>query len=81
MIEGRIARGLAMVIGLLDPEIIIIGGMLAESERLFNNIPRKWPGYIRASVDNDILVPLRISYPCQDHLYLQGAAHLCDYSK
>ena len=81
VIEDRIARGLAMVIGLLDPEIIIIGGMLAESERLFNNIPRKWPGYIRASVDNDILVPLRISYPCPDHLYLQGAAHLCDYSK
>ena len=43
VIEDRISRGLAMVIGLLDPDIILIGGMLAKSERLFTNIPRKWP--------------------------------------
>ena len=81
VIEDRISRGLAMVIGLLDPDIIIIGGMLAKSERLFTNIPRKWPGYIRASVNSDILIPLRTSNPCPDHLYLHGAAHLCDYAK
>ena len=81
VLEDRISRGLAMVIGLLDPDIILIGGILAESERLFTNIPRKWPGYIRASVNSDILVPLRSSHPCPDHLYLHGAAHLCDYTK
>ena len=81
VIEDRISRGLAMVIGLLDPDIILIGGMLAKSERLFTNIPRKWPGYIRSSVNSDILVPLRTSNPCADHLYLHGAAHLCDYTK
>ena len=81
VLEDRIARGLAMVIGLLDPEIILIGGILAKSERLFTNIPRKWPGYIRSSVNSDILVPLRTSNPCPNHLYLQGAAHLCDYAK
>ncbi|MGB1545845.1 MAG: ROK family protein, partial [Candidatus Puniceispirillaceae bacterium] len=81
VIEDRISRGLAMVIGLLDPDIILIGGMLAKSERLFTNIPRKWPGYIRSSVNSDILVPLRTSNPCPDHLYLHGAAHLCDYAK
>ncbi len=81
VIEDRIARGLAMVIGLLDPDIILIGGMLAESERLFTNISRKWPGYIRASVNSDILVPLHNSHPRSAHLYLQGAAYLSDYSK
>ena len=81
VIEDRISRGLAMVIGLLDPDIILIGGMLAESDRLFTNIPRKWPGYIRSSVNSDILVPLRSSNPCPDYLYLHGAAHLCDYAK
>ena len=81
VIEDRVARGLALVIGLLDPDIILIGGILAESERLFTNIPRKWPGYIRASVNSNILVPLRNLHPHPDHLYLHGAAHLCDYSK
>ena len=81
VLEDRISRGLAMVIGLLDPDIILIGGILAESERLFTNIPRKWPGYIRASVNSDVLVPLRSSHPCTDHLYLIGASHLCDYTK
>ena len=81
VLEDRISRGLAMVIGLLDPDIILIGGMLAESERLFKNIPRKWPGYIRSSVNSGILVPLRTSNSCPDHLYLHGAAHLSDYAK
>ncbi len=80
VLEDRIARGLAMVIGLLDPNVIFIGGVLAESQRMITNIPRKWPGYLRASVDSDILVTLRNSYPRQHHLYLHGAAHLCDYS-
>ena len=35
VIEDRIARGLAMVIGLLDPDVIVIGGLLADSQRLF----------------------------------------------
>ena len=79
--ENRILHGLAMLIGLLDPDIILIGGMLANNERLFTNIPRKWPDFIRSSVSSDILVPLRISNPCPDHLYLHGAAHLSDYAK
>ena len=81
VLEDRISRGLAMVIGLLDPDIILIGGMLAKSERLFTNIPRKWPGYIRTSVSSDILVLIPTSKPCPDHLYLHGAAHLCDHCK
>ena len=70
-----------MVIGLPDPDIILIGGMLAESERLFKNISRKWLGYICSAVKSDILVPLQTSNLCPDHLYLHGAAHLCDYAK
>lgn len=81
VLEDRIARGLAMVIGLLDPNIIFIGGVLAESQRLISNIPRKWPGYIRASVSSDMLVTLHNTHPSPHHLYLHGAAHLCDYRK
>tara|TARA_B100000886_G_C20205174_1_gene400070 strand:+ start:398 stop:538 length:141 start_codon:yes stop_codon:yes gene_type:complete len=46
VIEDRISGGLAMVINLLDPDIILIGGMLAKSERLFTNILLKWSGYL-----------------------------------
>ena len=63
VIKDRISRGLTMVISPLDPDIILIGGMLAELERLFTNIPCKWPGYIRCSVNSDILVPLLNSNP------------------
>ena len=39
VIEDRIARGLAMFIGLLDPDMIVIGSMLAKSKRLFFKYP------------------------------------------
>ena len=67
VIEDRIARGLAMVIGLLDPDVIVIGGPLADSQRLFTAVPRKWPGYIRTSQANDILKPV-----CEDTKTLAG---------
>lgn len=44
--EDRLARGLAMVINLIDPDIIILGGQLADTQRLYTHIPRKWPGYV-----------------------------------
>ena len=81
VIEDRVSRGLAVIIGLLDPDIILILGTLAKSKQLFTNIPRKWPGYIRSSGNGDILVPFSTSNPCHDHLYLHGAAYLCDYAK
>lgn len=76
VIEDRIARGLAMVIGLLDPDVIVVGGVLAEQQRLFTNIPRKWPGYIRTSQAGDILQPVCTDKQSAHSQYLNGAAHL-----
>ena len=45
-LEDRIARGLAMIINIIDPDIIILGGGLSNIERLYENIPRKWAGYV-----------------------------------
>ena len=45
-LEDRIARGLAMIINILDPDVIILGGGLSNICRLYENIPRKWPGYV-----------------------------------
>ncbi|MBM3561484.1 MAG: ROK family protein, partial [Alphaproteobacteria bacterium] len=37
--EDRMARALAVVVNLLDPEIIVLGGGLSRIERLYRNVP------------------------------------------
>ena len=43
--EGRLARSLATVINLLDPDAIVLGGGVSNIERLYKNVPKllgKW---------------------------------------
>jgi len=40
--EQRLARALAGVINLLDPDVIVLGGGLSRVERLYANVPRLW---------------------------------------
>ena len=42
----RLARALAAVINLLDPEVIVLGGGLSNIERLYAEVPRQWQRYI-----------------------------------
>ena len=44
--ENRLARGLASVINLLDPEVIVLGGGLSNIDRLYHNVPVLWRKYI-----------------------------------
>ncbi len=39
--EGRLARSLAHVVNLLDPDIIVLGGGLSRIQRLYRNVPPK----------------------------------------
>ena len=55
-LEDRIARGLAMIINIIDPDIIILGGGLSNIERLYENIPRKWAGYVFSNKINTRLL-------------------------
>jgi fructokinase len=41
--EGRLARGLAHVINLLDPDVIVLGGGMSRVERLYANVPPRLP--------------------------------------
>jgi fructokinase len=34
-----------MLINMIDPDIITLAGRLASLDRLYVNVPRKWPGY------------------------------------
>jgi predicted NBD/HSP70 family sugar kinase len=44
--EDRLARGLAHVINLLDPDVIVLGGGLSNIQRLYDNVPRLWTRYV-----------------------------------
>ena len=44
--EQRLARALAHVINLLDPDVIVLGGGLSNIARLYENVPRLWSEWV-----------------------------------
>lgn len=44
--EDRLARALAQVINLIDPEVIVLGGGLSNISRLYQNVPRLWTRHV-----------------------------------
>jgi len=44
--EARLARALATVINLLDPEVIVLGGGLSNIRRLYDTVPRLWAPHV-----------------------------------
>jgi fructokinase len=55
--EDRLARGLASVINLLDPQAIVLGGGLSRLERLYAAIPAIWARYVFSDTVRTLLVP------------------------
>jgi fructokinase len=44
--EERLARALASVINLLDPDVIVLGGGMSNATRLYAEVPRLWGRYV-----------------------------------
>jgi fructokinase len=44
--EHRMARGLASVINILDPTVIVLGGGMSNLARLYESVPRIWPAFV-----------------------------------
>jgi fructokinase len=44
--EGRMARALASVINVIDPDVIVLGGGLSTVERLYQNVPARWGAHV-----------------------------------
>jgi len=44
--EGRLARALAQVINILDPDVIVLGGGLSNMDRLYQTVPRLWGEHV-----------------------------------
>lgn len=70
--EERMAKSLASVINLLDPDVIVLGGGMSNIERLYTNIPKLLPKYVFSDVVNTPIVPPKFG----DSSGVRGAAWL-----
>lgn len=70
--EDRLARALASVINLLDPHVIVLGGGLANMERLYSAVPALWGNAIFSDTVTTSLVKARYG----DSSGVRGAAWL-----
>jgi fructokinase len=55
--EDRLARALAAVINILDPEVIVLGGGLSNLTRLYRAVPLLWAAYVFSDAVTTRLVP------------------------
>ncbi len=55
--EARLARALASVINIIDPDVIVLGGGLSNIGRLYRSVPALWGPYVFSDVIRTKLVP------------------------
>jgi predicted NBD/HSP70 family sugar kinase len=48
----RLARGLAGVINLVDPHVIVLGGGLSNMQPLYERVPQLWKRYVFSEPDS-----------------------------
>jgi fructokinase len=44
--EERLARALAVVINILDPEVVVLGGGMSNIDRLYERVPKLWCAHV-----------------------------------
>jgi fructokinase len=57
--ERRMARALASVINVIDPDVIVLGGGLSKLSRLYTNVPAQWARWVFSDRVDTRLVPPR----------------------
>jgi len=72
--ENRLARGLAMIVNILDPEIIVLAGGVSNIERLYPNVKKNWNKYI-ISTGEEVVTPI-VQAKHGDSSGVRGAAWL-----
>ena len=56
--EHRLARGLASVINILDPEVIVLGGGMSNIDRWYHTVPTLWGAWVFSDcVDTRLVAP------------------------
>ena len=72
--EERLARALASVINVLDPDVIVLGGGMSNVARLYTEVPRLWNRHVFSDH-----VATRLARPAHgDSSGVRGAAWLWD---
>ena len=71
-LEDRLARGLATVVNMLDPDVLVVGGGLSRVERLYAGVRRRLPGYVFGNEADTEIVQARFG----DSSGVRGAAWL-----
>ena len=70
--ERRLAKALAIVINILDPDIVVLGGGLSIIDRLYDTVPALWTDYIFSDAVSTRLAPAKHG----DSSGVRGAAWL-----
>ena len=70
--ENRLARSLAHIINILDPDVIVLGGGMSNIERLYLNVPKLWGRWVFSDRVDTKLVKHRFG----DSSGVRGAAWL-----
>jgi fructokinase len=70
--QSRLARGLATVVNLLDPDVIVLGGGMSQLPSLYEAVPRLWEAWVFSDRVATRLVPPRHG----DSSGVRGAAWL-----
>ena len=75
--EHRMAKALASVINLLDPDVIVLGGGLSSVQRLYESVPKLWGEYVFSAGASGEAVRTRLLPPLHgDSSGVRGAAWL-----
>jgi len=72
--SDRLARALAMIVNLLDPEVIVLGGGLSNMAHLYEELPRLLPRH----VFSDVVLTRIVQATHGDSSGVLGAARLWD---
>jgi fructokinase len=70
--EDRLARSLAHVVNLLDPDVIVLGGGLSKVSRLYRTLPSRISSYVFGKIATTPILPARHG----DSSGVRGAARL-----
>jgi fructokinase len=70
--EDRMARALASIINVIDPDVIVLGGGMSNVSRLYTRVPARWARYVFSDrVDTRLVPPMH-----GDSSGVRGAAWL-----
>ncbi len=68
----RVAKSLAQVINIIDPDIIVLGGGMSNIDELYNEVPKRWHKYVFSTQSETQLVKAKYG----DSSGVRGAAFL-----